>query len=218
MAIGDAGAKRFTTPRRESRLFAVGSFLFALGAVFATISSLSTWIASVTFFAGSVFFTVAALIQWLLSGRPSFSGWRGAEASDWWSAAIQFVGTLCFNVSTFAAMISPDRAEAASHVWRPDVYGSAAFLISSLLALRACTENDRLWDPAARIWRVAWLNMLGSVAFGISAVAARSEGASGAVVNPLLDNLGTFLGALGFLAAALLMAPRSEPRAPSPAT
>jgi hypothetical protein len=29
----------------------------------------------------------------------------------------------------------------------------------------------------------------------------------------LLANLGTFLGALGFLAAALLMAPRSEQRA-----
>ena len=208
---------RFTTPRRESRLFAIGSALFALGAVFASISGLPGWLPSVTFFSGSVFFTTAALIQWRLSGRPDFSGWRGPAASDWWSAAIQFVGTLCFNVSTFAAMVESDISAASSHVWRPDVYGSAAFLISSLLALRACTERDRLWDPEARIWRVVWFNLLGSIAFGVSAVAARTATPTGPVVNPLVDNLGTFLGALGFLAAALLMAPRSEPSAVKPA-
>jgi hypothetical protein len=209
--------KRFTTPRRESRLFAVGSTLFALGAVFASIPGLPGWLAAVTYFAGSVCFTSAALIQWLLSGRPSFSGWRGAAASDWWSAAIQFLGTLFFNISTFAAMVEGEFQNASSHVWRPDVYGSAAFLISSLLALKASTQRDRLWDPEARVWRVTWFNLLGSVAFGVSAVAARTSAPTGPEANPMLDNLGTFVGALGFLAAALLMAPRSESRASKPA-
>ena len=114
-------------------------------------------------------------------------------------------------------MVEGEFHNASSHVWRPDVYGSAAFLISSLLALKATTQRDRLWDPEARVWRVTWFNLLGSVAFGVSAIAARTETPTGPELNPMLDNLGTFIGALGFLAAALLMAPRSEPRAVDPA-
>ena len=114
-------------------------------------------------------------------------------------------------------MVEGEFHNASSHVWRPDVYGSAAFLISSLLALKATTQRDRLWDPEARVWRVTWFNLLGSVAFGVSAIAARTETPTGPELNPMLDNLGTFVGALGFLAAALLMAPRSESRASKPA-
>ena len=199
---------RFKEQRLEARLFAIGSSLFAIGAVLASIPEVADPIPGVTFFTGSLFFTTAALIQWLLSGRPRFAGWSGADASDWWSAAIQFIGTLFFNVSTFAAILDLPLLGEVRHVWRPDVYGSAAFLVSSLLAVIACTDRDRLWDPAARSWKVAWLNMFGSVAFGVSAVAARIPLESGTVANPVLDNLGTFLGALGFLGAALLTAPR----------
>jgi len=203
---------RFTEQRLEARLFAIGSSLFAIGAVLASIPGVAHPIPGVTFFTGSIFFTTAALIQWLLSGRPRFAGWSGADASDWWSAAVQFVGTLFFNVSTFAAILDLSLLGEVRHVWRPDVFGSAAFLLSSVLAIIACTDRDRLWDPAARSWKVAWLNMFGSVAFGVSAVAARIPLETGTVANPMLDNLGTFLGALGFLGAALVTAPQRTSR------
>ena len=194
--------------RREARFFAIGASLFAIGAVFAAFPAINATFTGLTFFIGSIFFTTASLIQWLLSGRPRFAGRGGAEAIDWWSAAIQFAGTLFFNVSTFAAILNLSILGERQHVWRPDVFGSAAFLISSLLAVWACRDRDRLWDPAARLWKVTWLNLFGSVAFGVSAVAARISPESGLVANASLEGLGTFFGALGFLFAALLMAPQ----------
>jgi hypothetical protein len=49
------------------------------------------------------------------------------------------------------------------------------------------------------------INMAGSVAFGISAVAAFVIPSSGDVWNAELANLGTFAGALCFLSGAILM-------------
>ena len=49
------------------------------------------------------------------------------------------------------------------------------------------------------------INLAGSVAFGISAVAAFVIPSSGDVLNAELSNLGTFVGALCFLAGAILM-------------
>ena len=68
--------------------------------------------------------------------------------------------------------------------------------------------RDRLWDPTARSWKVAWLNLAGSIAFGISAVGAYVAPGSDQPSNVAVANLGTFVGALGFLAGALLMSPR----------
>ena len=53
------------------------------------------------FFAGSVFFTLAALLE--LREATLGSG-RWAADPSWWSAAVQFAGTLLFNLSTFDAM------------------------------------------------------------------------------------------------------------------
>ena len=157
--------------RRESWGFALGSALFALGALPGYGQAVGARWDNLTYFVGSLFFTAAGLIQFRLSGRPV----PGAESHrieryDWWSALIQFVGTLLFNVSTFAAVLANLDAEQANRwVWRPDIWGSLAFLISSGLAVVATTDTDRLWDPHARNWRTTWLNMLGSVAFGVSA-------------------------------------------------
>jgi len=87
------------------------------------------------------------------------------------------------------------------------VFGSAAFLVASALAVVATTETDKLWDPHARNWRSTWLNMVGSVAFGISAVGAFVRPATGDPENASMANLGTLAGAVCFLAAALLMRP-----------
>ena len=102
-----------------------------------------------------------------------------------------------------------------SDVWRPDALGSACFLVSSIMAMRATVVRDRLWDPTSRTWKTAWLNLVGSVAFGVSAIASYTVPESGEVVNAALVNLGTFVGALCFLGGALLMTP-DPARTPAP--
>ena len=53
--------------------------------------------------------------------------------------------------------------------------------------------------------------MLGSVAFGVSAVAAYVGPATGEVRNAELSNLGTLIGALCFLIGAILLLHRRGP-------
>ena len=202
--VGRTGRRRRL--RREAWGFAVGSVCFALGA----IPFYAEWAGAVgvgvTFFVGSIFFTAAGFIQLSLSGRrPPRKGTNPADRADWWAAAIQFAGTLFFNVSTFAALLAaiadPTRLGAG---WRPDAWGSIAFLVSSVLAVVATKDRGRLWDTDARTWHGTWLNLLGSIAFGVSAVGAYVVPETGTLVSMFWANLGTLIGALCFLVAALL--------------
>lgn len=198
--------------RRESLGFAIGSLCFAVGALPGYSRLVGEPADNVTYFVGSLFFTTAAFIQLRLSGRWRRGAWKSrADWDDWWAAAVQLVGTLCFNVSTGVALFEHLSAEQARHhVWRPDAYGSVCFLIASALAIQATTHRDGLWDPEARNWWSTWLNMAGSIAFGISAVAAYIVPSSGDLLNAELVNLGTFAGAICFLVAALLVRPPRE--------
>lgn len=200
--------------RRESLGFAIGSLCFAVGALPGYGALVGEGPDNVTYFVGSLFFTTAAFIQLRLTGRWRRGGWKSrADWDDWWSAAIQFAGTLMFNVSTGAALYKHLTAEQAhDHVWRPDAYGSACFLIASGLAIAATAHRDGLWDPDARNWWSTWLNMAGSVAFAVSAVAAYVVPSSGEVLNAQWVNVGTFVGAICFLVAALLVKPPRERR------
>lgn len=203
--------------RRESLGFAIGSALFAVGAVPGYATTVGGEADNLTYFVGSLFFTVAAFVQLRLSGRvvPTPSTSR-VDRYDWWSAFVQFIGTLLFNVSTGAALVRSLTAhEEHEFVWQPDAFGSLCFLTASALAVVATTDVDGLWDPHARNWGSTWLNAIGSVAFGVSAVGAllvpdthRPESATAA-------NVGTLIGALCFLTAALLMRP-SAPGAGHP--
>jgi hypothetical protein len=78
-------------------------------------------------------------------------------------------------------------------------------------------------------WWIVALNLLGSIAFGISAVASLFEAASGGDVSARISNAATALGGLGFLLASVLLMPEaaseeqasplasSRPAAPQPA-
>ena len=195
--------------RREAWGFAVGSLCFLVGA----IPFYAAWAGPVgvgiTFFVGSIFFTLAAFIQLSLSGRHvPRRATNQADRWDWWAAAIQFAGTLLFNVSTAAALAAaiadPERLGAG---WRPDAWGSAAFLISSVLAVVATKDRGRLWDRHARSWHGTWLNLLGSIAFGVSAVASLIEPSTQEPVSAAVSNIGTAIGGFCFLAGALLLLP-----------
>ncbi len=190
--------------RREAWGFAIGSLFFMVGAVPWYASAVGPVIDAATFFVGALFFTAAAGIQLALSGRrPPRRGSDRADWFDWWAAAVQFVGTLFFNLSTTQVLLAASD-HGSNSGWRPDAFGSICFLVASALAVVATTERDRLWDPTARTWQCTWLNMAGSVLFGVSAVGAYVIPATGDLVSLFWANAGTFLGGLCFLVAALL--------------
>ena len=93
--------------RREAWGFAIGSLFFALGAVPFYAEAVGAVVTNVTFFIGAIFFTLAAFIQLALSGRrPPRRESATPDRWDWWGSAVQFVGTLFFNLSTGAALIT----------------------------------------------------------------------------------------------------------------
>lgn len=192
--------------RREAWSFAVGSACFFVGALPWYVEWLGVVAANLTFFIGSIFFTLAGFIQLSLSGRKTpHARMNRADRADWWAAAIQFAGTLLFTISTGAALAAAiARPDAVGVGWRPDAWGSIAFLVSSTLAVVATKDRGRLWDPDARTWHGTWLNLAGSVAFGASAVGAYVIPETGDFVSEFWANLGTALGAVCFFVAALL--------------
>ena len=195
--------------RRESIGFIIGSFCFAVAACPGYLGLVGEDWTNATFFVGSIFFTAAAFIQLRLTGRWQRGAWKSREAwDDWWSAASQFAGTLFFNYSTVAALLAGLGASgAADHVWRPDAVGSVLFLVSGVLAVVATKHAGDLWDPEVRSWWSTWLGMAGSVAFGASAIAAYVVPSTGEPVNVDWINIGTFIGAICFMLAALLVKP-----------
>ena len=125
---------------------------------------------------------------------------------DWLATAIQLAGTLFFNRSTFSACHADLTTQAARHtVWRPDALGSICFLVASLLAWWEVCHGWAAWRPRQVDWWITFVNLAGSVAFGVSAVAAYVVPATGDLRNAELANLGTFVGAVGFLVGAILL-------------
>jgi hypothetical protein len=206
------------TTRRMAVGFMVGSFLFALGTIPPYASAVGTQADSVTFFLGSLFFTYAGYLQVILSlnaepARP----WRHLglqlRSVDWWAAAIQSIGTLFFNLSTFGALLSRLSAPQQRRiVWAPDMWGSIAFMIASSLAFYAVHRGPTPSRRGSASWWIASLNLAGSVAFQISAIAAFTDPQTGEILSLPLANFGTFLGAVGFFVAAWISLPAREAR------
>jgi hypothetical protein len=184
---------------RQCWLFAIGSTFFAL----ATTPGFPGWagatVANVLCFVGSWFFTSAAWMQLDLADR--------SKRFEWLSAAIQFVGTLLFNLSTASAVLAHAVLEERRYVWAPDATGSLAFLLSGALGMVAVTATAGLLVLRSRDWVAGAINLIGCVAFGVSALAAFVR-KTGVTEDEWLANAGTFIGALCFLVAALAELPR----------
>jgi hypothetical protein len=203
-------------------LFIIGSVLFALGSVPAYLNAVGATADSVTYFVGSIFFTAASFAQLLQAQTPAMtevdagSQLQRAPVRFWaprphdhnWLAAIaQFPGTLCFNISTLAALTHNATAhEQDRRIWRPDFYGSTLFLVASVFALLAL-GRFLSFQPRSLPWRIAWLNMIGSILFMISALASFVLPGTGELINSWVSIAGTLLGALCFLIGAILMFP-----------
>jgi hypothetical protein len=214
-------------PRRlnttVATLFMVGSTGFAAGSVPAYASAAGRLPDALTFFISSIFFTSASYGQLVQAQSPAMAATGSSldetrrEARRWawlwrdkaWLGAItQFAGTLYFNVTTFTALASGLTASQYDRVvWRPDFYGSVLFLVASTFAILALGRffSLRLRSPA---WRIAWINMVGSIAFMLSALAAYVLPKTDLPVSVAWANAGTFAGAVCFFAGAWLMIPQ----------
>jgi hypothetical protein len=181
-ATGDA--------RRIGVLFMVGSACFAVASL-PGASSVSDKAVGVVYFVGSLFFTTAAFEQLRVA--------RGT-GNEVRAAVVQFAGTISFNVTTFFGMYHHFTAHRSNLlVWSPDAVGSVCFLVSSVLAELAVLHAVLL------VRRSATLNLIGSVAFGISAVAGYVVPDTNELLNASLATSMTLVGALCFLWAARIL-------------
>jgi hypothetical protein len=199
--------------RAQCRLFVIGSSLFAIGTVPGFAMRYYPDATNLLCFMGSWFFTSAALIQLLLS-RPSVSRtWNmPSTRAECLSSAIQLFGTLNFNLSTGATLWAERVATRRHFVWWPDAAGSVAFLVSGALGVAAVALTVGLVRVKSRLWLAACTSMIGSIAFGASAIGAFIT-KTGSTEDAQLSQTGTFVGALCFLIAALLRLPkRLSPR------
>jgi hypothetical protein len=203
-------------------LFAAGSALFALGAVPGYVDLVGARWDAATFFVGSLFFTCAAFLTYreavdALPASPDVTHRRffvfAPARIDWSATAVQLVGTLSFNISCGSALAANLTAQAAhQHVWRPDAVGSICFLVASTLAWFEVAHGWVAWRPRSWAWWITLVNLAGSVAFGVSAVAGYINPATGQLNNADRASMGTFVGALCFLVGAVLLLPeRTEP-------
>jgi hypothetical protein len=189
-----------------SVLFAVGSACFVVASIPGFVELVGSLADAAVYFVGSIFFTSAATIQWFQSGGLTFP----LRQLGWWSSVIQLVGTLYFNATTFRALQSGlDANEYDRLVWTPDALGSICFLVASYLA---CVEISGL---SARPLRtrdsaIATANLIGSVAFGIAAVASFVVPSTGSTVDLAAANLFTALGGVCFFLGAVLIRPASS--------
>jgi hypothetical protein len=200
-------------------LFAIGSLCFLVGPLPVFLDWVGPRAVAGTFFVGSLFFTSAAALQWLEAVNTDYESDRAAGGSlrafvwrprgiDWWSSGIQLLGTLFFNVTTFRGLTVAISSPSYNHlVWQPDALGSVCFLISGYLAYVEVARRPLGRPPRTLEGAIVTVNLAGCVAFGASAVAGFVLPATGVPVNVGLTNAATSLGALCFLAGALLLLP-----------
>lgn len=151
-----------------------------------------------TFFVGSVLFTTSGSLQLAGAIREQSPTKRRA---DLWASGIQLFGMLLFNISTYAATLTGRSAIDERHiVWRPDMGGSIAFLVSALIASAAVGAIR--WPHHSRTRWTATVNLAGCVFFLVSAIAAYVL-PSGELLRAQTADRFTSLGALCFLICAV---------------
>ncbi len=211
-------------------LFAIGSACFAVAAVPTLATTVGSRTDNLIYFVGSIFFTTAGLLlygQVVGVDSPGAAG-AGVRARrlfayrprqiDWSAAVIQSVGTIFFNISTGHALaVSYSSVGEANHgVWRPDALGSVCFLVSSYLSYAEVCHGAARWQPRQIAWWITVGNLVGSVAFGVSAVASKTL-VSGELRSESWTTIGTFVGGLCFLGASILLLPERTSALDAPA-
>lgn len=192
-------------------LFMIGSAFFALGSFQPYAIAVGNGPDAITFAIGSIFFTTAATVQMAQQVGLRAASPTHRVGAAWWASAVQLFGTVMFNISTFAATVNGLTVPQQNHaVWVPDMYGSVCFLIASYLSWLVVCGPRWVWRPSDDQWWIAVANFFGSIVFMMSALASVIVPATGNLLDPFLANLGTFLGALGFLLGGYLLLPSAD--------
>lgn len=213
-------------------VFAIGAALFASGALLSLLPQLAVRFSmtpdqvSRIFFAGSIPFTIAAWLQLMQSAnagslstageagarRHKLFGWYPSDAG-WLSCALQFAGTLLFNINTFNAMAPDlDWRQQDLYIWVPNILGSILFLLSGYLAFAETCHRHWAWMPHLLSWRITFVNLLGCIFFMMSALFGFVISHPAGFDAQGLSVLFTLLGAVGFLIGAILMLPEAASR------
>lgn len=222
---------RLWAPRRiawwVAILFAAGSALFTVGGVASTWpewgpASLSDQsILSRIFVVGALFFTSAAWLQWLevLNGDVALALGRAARPQWRWfgwcprnlgffACTIQFIGTVMFNFNTLDATFRGlDARQEALWIWAPNMAGCVCFLVASYLAYAEVSQGFSSFAIHNLSWWIAVVNLLGSVAFQVSALYSFSFPAPASDASLSWANFYTAVGGLCFLLGSYLMIP-----------
>ncbi len=208
-------------------LFAIGSALFTLGGVGATWPHIvpallrDGSVLNQVFVVGAIFFTSAAWLQWLeaLNGDVT-EALRSGESRGWrwfgWrprnlgylASAVQVIGTVMFNFNTVDATLAGLSWEGEDLlVWTPNMVGCVCFLVASYLAYAEVSQGAGSFAPRSVSWWVAVANLLGSVAFQLSAL--YSVAGPGPANTDALFWAGFFTatGGVFFLVGSYLMIP-----------
>jgi hypothetical protein len=199
--------------------FVLGGSLFSLGALFSQADVGGPRLAAAVYMVGGCFFTTGAyagLLQVANAPRgadpdgilrtPPWRWWSLEPGRlDWASAVTLFVGTLCFAVSLFFALVG-DLSVAQIHrlVWSPEVVGCVLFLVSGHLALTEMHRDRPRGRRADLGWWIAVVNQVGSALFMAAAIAAFVRPASGDALAVGIANWCTFSGAACFAVAGVL--------------
>jgi hypothetical protein len=188
--------------RAMGAFFGLGSLCFVVGPMTSYGNAVGGRADALTFFIGSILFTLGGATQCLLAmpERPD----RPTGLAGWRTAWIQSIGTLVFNLMTFAAIT----VAATDHtyntvVWGPNAFGSACFLVSGAIFYLSSPRRGLLPRFDHEGWWEAAVNLLGCILFGISAVTGFATGDAGSLVSTSVSDWTTTLGAACFLACAL---------------
>ncbi len=204
--------------------FGIGSLLFIAGSILSLwpalmqILVLSDAQVGAIYFGGSIFFTLAAYLQLFQAANtglrlpgaepPKSMIWLGWQIGNigWLSSALQFVGTVLFNVNTFTS-VGPvtDWFWQDVLIWLPDFLGSVLFLLSGYLAFIEVCNGYWAWQWRNPSWWVVWINLLGCIAFMVSAVYAFVPPGGAQESHVAAATVWTLIGAVGFLAGAYFM-------------
>ena len=165
-------------------IFAVGATLFAVASLLSLFPAVAKKLslnsaAAGTFFAGSIPFTIAAYLQLFQAANAPghskksslhFFGWQ-PQNIGWLSSALQFVGTLLFNVNTLNGLLDPSGWMLQELViWSPNVLGSVLFLASGYLAFIETCHRHWAFRPSDLSWWVVAINLMGCISFMLSAL------------------------------------------------
>ena len=94
--------------------------------------------------------------------------------------------------------------------------GSICFLVSSYLSYAEVCHGAARWQPAQLSWWITVGNLVGSLAFGVSAFASKVL-TDGELRSSSCTTFGTFIGGICFLGASILLLPERTADMATPA-